>query len=472
MPKVNFGTEGWRAVIADGFTFEHVRAVSRAAAAWFRAQSLRGPVAVGHDARFMGGMFAAAVADELAASEVTPHLCSGALPTPAVCHYTAAQGLAGAIILTASHNPAEYNGIKVKSHFGGSIEAADAKWIGDEANRILDQGGFPPAPSASHLRFEVREDYLQRVLSLVDCQAIAQAKLTIVADLMHGAGCGYFEDALRRAGAADVRVIRGTPDPTFGGWRPEPIAANLIPSAPLTADPAVSIGLATDGDGDRIGMMADGEYVDIQRTIALVLYHLLKNRGLRGRVVRSLNVTSMVDRLCERFGCGVKETSVGFKNIAPELIETDDVILGVEESGGLGFRGHVPDRDGTLSALTICEALAMEGKPVSAILADIFTLIGGRSYFDRYDLHLTPEQRDAIAAALPTLEPSSLAGQRVASVKRLDGAKFLRMDGSWLITRLSGTEPLVRIYAEAWRESEVQALLEAGRALLLSVGGG
>jgi phosphomannomutase len=179
-----------------------------------------------------------------------------------------------------------------------------------------------------------------------------------------------------------------------------------------------------------------------------------------------------VDRLCAQFGCAVTETSVGFKNIAPELIEHEEVIFGVEESGGLGFRGHVPDRDGTLSALMICETLAMAGKPVTAILDDIYALIGGRSYFDRSDLQLTPEQRDKVAAALPSLEPAELAGQRVVSVKRIDGAKLLRADGSWLITRLSGTEPLVRVYAEAHSAQEVQALIEAGRQMILSAGGG
>lgn len=289
---------------------------------------------------------------------------------------------------------------------------------------------------------------------------------------MHGSGGGYFDEALRRAGCAEVDALRTSPDPTFGWRHPEPIGPNLEVSIPLTAGPDIDIGLATDGDADQFGMIADGEYIDIQRTIAFVLYHLLKNRGWRGRVVRAINVTSMVDRLCEHYGCDVMEASVGFKNIAPEMIGSDEVILGVEESGGFGIRGHIPDRDGTLAALVACEALAAEAKPVREILQDIFELVGGRRFFDRVDLRLTHGQRDQIQGALPSLEPAELAGQRVASVNRLDGVKIVAADGSWVLARLSGTEPLVRIYAEARGETEAKALLAAGQRLIEDAAGG
>jgi phosphomannomutase len=466
MPAISFGTEGWRALLADAYTFANVRRVARAAAAWFREQPQSSPVAIGHDTRFMGDGFAAAVADELAAAGVEAHLCSGYLPTPAVCHYLIANGLAGAIVLTASHNPAQYNGAKVKSKYATSIEPGEAKWIEVEANRLL-RRKLEPAPASQPARFDARELYLERVLSLVDRDAIARAKLRVVADLMHGAGCGYFDEALRRVGCAEVRVVRGDPNPTFDGKRPEPIGKYLEPSAPLTADPRVNVGLATDGDADRFGMMADGEYIDIQQTIVLVLYHLLKNRNQRGRVLRSLNVTSMVDRLCEHFGCSAQETSVGFKNIGPEMARSGDVILGVEESGGFGIRGNVPDRDGTLAALMACEAIAVEGKPVREILNDAFSLIGGRRYFDRVDVDILPEQRKRLARRLPKLRPRRLAGQKVAEISHLDGAKLIREDESWLLARLSGTEPLVRVYAEAWTPADLQALLNDGREVIL-----
>ncbi|HUU54791.1 MAG TPA: phosphoglucomutase/phosphomannomutase family protein [Armatimonadota bacterium] len=472
MRPIRFGTEGWRAVLADDYTFDNVRIVARAAAHWFRRQPKQGPVAVGHDTRFMGDKFAAAVADELAGAGVEPRLCSGPLPTPATCYYVVTQDLAGAVVLTASHNPAEYNGAKVKSSFGASVEEEDARWIDQEANRILQSNPAERAPTADHAHFDVREDYLNRLLSLVDGEAIAKAQLRVVADCMHGAGGGYFDEALRRVGCAEVEALRAHADPTFEWKHPEPIGPNLEPSIPLTAKPDVDIGLATDGDADRFGMMAHGEYIDIQRTIAFILYHLLKNRGWRGRVVRAVNVTSMVDRLCEHFGCGVHETSVGFKNIAPEMIRSDDVILGVEESGGFGIRGHVPDRDGTLAALTACETLAVERKPVRDILQDVFAITGGRMFFDRVDLRLTLEQRDRIEEVLPSLEPNDVAGQELESVNRLDGVKLIRGDGSWLLLRLSGTEPLVRTYAEARSDDEVKALLDAGKDLVLSIAGG
>jgi phosphomannomutase len=469
---INFGTEGWRAVLAAQYTFDNVRTVARAAANWFKRQPEQGPVAVGHDTRFMGDRFAAAVADELAAAGLEARLCAGPLPTPATCYEVVKEKLAGAVVLTASHNTAEWNGVKVKNRHGASVQEEDAMWIGAEANRLLGAGYVEPAPVAEHQRFDVREPYLSRLLSLVDRDAIAKAELSVVADMMHGAGGGFFDEALRRAGCAEVRAIRDHADPTFEWMHPEPIGPNLGPSIALTASPEVAIGLATDGDADRFGMMARGEYIDIQRTIAFILYNLLKNRGWRGRVVRSINVTSMVDRLCERFGCGVTETPVGFKNIAPEIIKSDDVILGVEESGGFGIRGHIPDRDGTLTALVACETVAVEGKPVPQILEDVFQAIGGRLYFDRIDLTITHEQRDRLREGLPSLEPKSLAGRKLDTVNRLDGAKFMREDGSWLLVRLSGTEPLVRIYAEARSQDDVRALLEGGRELVLGAAGG
>ncbi len=219
-------------------------------------------------------------------------------------------------------------------------------------------------------------------------------------------------------------------------------------------------------------MMAHGEYIDIQRAIVFILYHLLKNRGWRGRVVRSLNVTSMVDRLCDHYGCTVTETSVGFKNIGPDMAKSDDIILGVEESGGFGIKGHIPDRDGSLAALTACEALAYEGKPVRDILADVFSLVGGRMYFGRIDRPLEPRQSDEIRKALPSLEPDAIAGVPVERVNQLDGAKCIRKDGSWVLLRLSGTEPLLRMYAEARSENDLQGLLEAGRDMALDLSGG
>ncbi len=472
MAAIRFGTEGWRAVLAEDYTFGNVRAVARAAARWFNKQQPRqAPVAIGHDTRFLGDRFAAAVADELAAEGVAALLPEGPLPTPATCFYVVDNSLAGAVVLTASHNPAQWNGIKVKRPEGASVMPDDAKWIGEEANRILETGPLEQARAAEHERYDVREAYLEKVLSQVDCDAIARAKLTVVADIMHGAGGGFFDESLRRAGCAEVRAVRVTPDPTFEWKHPEPIGLNLEASIPLTASADVAIGVATDGDADRFGMMAHGEYIDVQRAIIFILYHLLKNRGWRGRAIRAVNVTSAFDRLCEHYGCAVGETSVGFKNIAPQLIESDDVVLAVEESGGYGIQGHIPDRDGSLAALVACEAVAAEGKPVSEILSDIYEIVGGRPYFDRLDLRLSPQQRELLEESIPALEPDSIAGRPMREVNRLDGAKYIRDDGTWALLRLSGTEPLVRIYAEALSQGDVHSLLEAGKDLVLDITG-
>ncbi len=467
MERIRFGTEGWRAVLADGYTFDRVRMVGRATGRWFQHTGAAAPVAVGHDTRFMGDRFAAAVADELAACGIEPRLCSGPLPTPATSYYAASNHLAGAVMLTASHNPPEWNGVKVKRAEGCSVLEEEASWIEEEANRILAGPDWQRAPERNHERFDVRDAYVKRLLEMVDTEAIAKARLTVVADVMHGAGAGFFDEALRRAGCAEVRAVRTNPDPTFEGRHPEPIGPNLEAAAALTGDPAVDIGLATDGDGDRLGMMAHGEYVDVMRAIVFVLYHLLKNRRWTGKVVRAVDVTSMVDSLCQHYGVSVVETSIGFKNLAREMIESDDIILAVEESGGFGIRGHIPDRDGSLAALVACEALAYEGKPVREVLSDIFALAGGEKWYDRVDLRLTGEEREVMRERLPELAPEQIAGQAVAEINRLDGAKYIRKDGTWVMLRLSGTEPLLRIYAEGASKQDVADLLEAGRSLAL-----
>jgi phosphomannomutase len=473
VPTIRFGTEGWRAVIADEYTFDNVRATARAAGRWFKRRAGSNVVAVGHDTRFLGDRFAAAAADELADCGLEVHLCSGALPTPAACFHVVRSKLAGAVVLTASHNPAQWNGVKVKRPEGASVMEDEAKWIGDEANRILKVEPHYRAPARQHDRFDVREAYLEHILSMVDREAISRAQLAVVADIMHGAGGGYFDEALRRAGCAEVRAVRAEPDPTFGGKHPEPIGPNLEASIPLTADPGVAIGLATDGDGDRLGMMAHGEYVDIMRAIVFVLYHLLKNRRWRGTVVRAINVTSMLDRLAGHYNCEVIETSVGFKNIAPQMVESpQEILLAVEESGGFGIRGHIPDRDGSLAALMACEALAYEGKPVRDVLDDIFTLIGAELYFDRIDIPLQDSQRAPVDEFLSSHDPDTLAGKPMAQVNRLDGSKYLRKDGTWVLLRLSGTEPLVRVYAEGTSPGDVHALLEAGREMVMKAVGG
>ncbi len=471
MPPIRFGTEGWRAVIAEEYTFHNVRAVARATGRWFQRGKARA-VAVGHDTRFMGDRFAQVTADELAACDLEVHLTAGPLPTPALDYHVVKHGLAGGVMLTASHNPAIYNGFKVKRHEGCSVFEDEAKWIEREANEILDQEGPAHwAPTRRHTRYEALEEYVAGVLALVDVEAIRKAHLTVVADMMHGAGGGFFDTALRRAGC-EVRALRANPDPTFGWHHPEPLGPNLPESVAMTADPAVDIGLATDGDADRFGMMAHGEYVDVMRAIIYVLYHLLQNRGWKGRVVRSVNVTSMLDELCRHYGVEVVETSVGFKNIAPEMIEAKDILLAVEESGGFGIRGHIPDRDGTLTALTAAECRAVEGRPVRETLAHIGRLIGGLRAYDRLDIDLTPAQRERVAATLPTQHPERLAGRPVATVNRLDGVKYVRDDGTWVMLRLSGTEPLIRVYAEGKDPADVAALLGAGREIVMGVEGG
>jgi len=471
MGPIRFGTEGWRAIIADEYTFHNVRGVARATGRWFQRTGAKAPVAIGHDTRFLGHRFAQVTADEIAACDLPVHLCAGPLPTPALDFYIVRNHLAGGAMLTASHNLAEYNGFKVKRAEGCSVFTDEAKWIEEEANDLLEaEAPHAWAARKEHTRFDVRDDYVAALLSLTDVKAIRKANLTVVADMMHGAGGGFFDVALERAGC-NVRAVRGAPDPTFEGRHPEPVGPNLVQSVAMTADPAVDIGVATDGDADRFGLMAHGEYMDVMRAIVYVLYHLLKNRGWKGTVVKAVDVSSMLDRLCEHYGAEVVETSVGFRNMAQEMMRSSDLVLAVEESGGFAIRGHIPDRDGTLTALTACEARAVEGKPVRDTLADIFALVGGERFYDRLDFRITAPQREQVAAKLDALAPDTVAGRKATDINRMDGAKYLREDGTWVMLRLSGTDPLVRIYAEGMSPEDVHSLLEGGRDLIVGLFG-
>ncbi len=467
---IKFGTDGWRAIIADEFTFANVRVCAQATARYFHeATAASREIVVGYDTRFASEEFAVAVVEVLAANGVPVQLCDRAAPTPVIGFNIRRLNAGGGVVITSSHNPALYSGFKVRTEQASAAPPEVLSQIEALIPEALD-GAVERMPleeaTAKGLvqKFDPRADYLRHLGQLVEIERLRQAGLRVVVDPMHGAGAGYLRELLS-GGRTEVIEIRSERNPAFPGMHnPEPIARNLEATREAIVQAHAEAALATDGDADRIGVMDDrGEFVDQLRVFALLTYYLLEVRGLRGPIVKSVTTTSMVHRLGELYGVPVYETGVGFKYLGPKMIETDALIAG-EESGGFAFRGHLPERDGILSGLYILDLMARRGKSLPELLEEVFAKVGPH-YYDRVDITMTPAERDRIAGLLTTLEPSTIDGLRVTGYDRTDGLRFLLEGGAWALIRLSGTEPLMRIYTEVREGEQVQSVLEAVREL-------
>ena len=471
MAEIRFGTDGWRAVIAEDYTFDNVRAVAQATADWLRGtgQAGRGAV-VGYDTRFLSDAFANATAEVLAGNGIPVALASTAAPTPALSHAVLDRGAAAGVVITASHNPARWNGFKIKQASGNSAppevtgaieEALPAILSGDRGRGIANGDG---AARSLIERFDPNPPYLAALREFVDLGRIRDAGLRIAVDSMYGAAGGLTAAAIGE-GATEVHELHGEPNPAFPGMRaPEPIAPNLGALMRLLEGGGHDVGLATDGDGDRFGLVDEqGRFLNQLQVFALLVRYLLEVRGERGAIVRSITTTRMVDLLGERHGCPVFETPVGFKHLGPKMIEEDAVAAG-EESGGYAFRGHIPERDGVLSGLLLLDYMVQTGKPASQLLAEMYAELGPHEY-DRVDITLREEERDAIAEQAAAATPSEIAGLRVVSRDTLDGFRFNLEGGWWLLMRFSGTEPLLRVYAEMPSAAQVREAIEQGQAL-------
>ncbi len=467
---IKFGTDGWRAIIADEFTFANVRVCAQATARYFHeATAASREIVVGYDTRFASEEFAVAVVEVLAANGVPVQLCDRAAPTPVIGFNIRRLNAGGGVVITSSHNPALYSGFKVRTEQASAAPPEVLSQIEALIPEALD-GAVERMPleeaTAKGLvqKFDPRADYLRHLGQLVEIERLRQAGLRVVVDPMHGAGAGYLRELLS-GGRTEVIEIRSERNPAFPGMHnPEPIARNLEATREAIVQAHAEAALATDGDADRIGVMDDrGEFVDQLRVFALLTYYLLEVRGLRGPIVKSVTTTSMVHRLGELYGVPVYETGVGFKYLGPKMIETDALIAG-EESGGFAFRGHLPERDGILSGLYIVDLMARRGKSLPELLEEVFAKVGPH-YYDRVDITMTPAERDRIAGLLTTLEPSTIDGLRVTGYDRTDGLRFLLEGGAWALIRLSGTEPLMRIYTEVREGEQVQSVLEAVREL-------
>jgi phosphomannomutase len=465
MAQIRFGTDGWRAVIAEDFSFANVELVAQAAADYWKANPVDGTeskVVIGYDRRFLSNEFARRAAEVLAGNGLGVVLTPEPTPTPSVSFAVKAQQAVGGVMITASHNPPIFNGFKLKSHFGGSAESATCQGV--EAflgrNRVkttaLDFG-----IKEGRIRVEdVRPAHFAALKKLVDFRLVARSRLRFAHEALFGVGAGCF-DQLLAGTTCRVTTLNGAHDVLFGGINPEPIERNYLRSSAYLKKHPSDICLVTDGDADRVGGMdGRGNYLSTHQLICLLLNHFVVNRKGKGRVVKALTTTSMVDKMCGAHGLELKETGVGFKYIAAEMIK-GGVLLGAEESGGIGFPGHIPERDGIAAGLLLLEMLATERVSVNKLIGRLEKEFGPHRY-DRIDIHFPLEKRPKLMEYLHRNPPPRLLNSPLAEVKSYDGVKYIARDTSWLMLRGSGTEPILRIYAEASSERHVQKLLRAG----------
>jgi len=450
--KIKFGTDGWRAVIAEDFTFDNVSRVAQATADYWKQNPPAGTIptaVVGYDRRFLSDRFARRTAEVFAGNGFSVILSDSPVPTPAVSFAVKAVKAVGGVMITASHNPAEFNGFKVKAWFGGSADAAICQAIEERVDQsTVKWTAYDVAAKAKKIVTKnLRTAHYAACRKLVNFDLIAKSKIKFAHEALYGVGAGCFDELLAGT-TCTVTTLNGEHNPGFGGINPEPIAKNYVKSAAWLAKNPHDICLVTDGDADRVGgMMGDGSPLTTHQLICLLLQHFVKNRRQTGRVIKALTTTTMVDRMCAAYGLPLVETGVGFKYIASEMIQ-GGVLLGFEESGGIGFPGHIPERDGILAGLMLLELLATEKKPLGKLLADLEKEFGPHRYA-RIDTHFPLEKRTSLMEFCKLNAPAKLLKSPLKEVKSFDGVKFIAADGSWLMLRGSGTEPILRIYAEA-----------------------
>jgi phosphomannomutase len=463
---IRFGTDGWRAVVADDFTYENVRAVAQGVAGYLGTESR--PVIVGHDSRYCAEMFAREVARVLVANGLRVVLLDRVTPTPAVSWAITQEHAAGGVVVTASHNSAEFNGIKYKPDFGGSAPPEIVAEIERHSAAALEHGvtamTYEEAVATGRLQtVDPLPDYFVQLGRMVDLEELRGHGLRVLHEAMYGAGAGLIERALG-GGKTTVVELHGERNPGFGGMHPEPIDRYMPEAMQRMQSGAFDLGIANDGDADRVGIIDEtGRYINQLQVMALFAMYLLEKRGLRGDIVRSITTSGMLDALGARFGVTVHEMPVGFKYIGTKMMETD-AILGGEESGGYAFRGHIPERDGILSGLMMAAMIVDYGLPLSGILAHLEDMVGPHAY-DRHDIRFPrdgyEERKQQVYARMQQNEPDNLAGSKVIRSRTDDGFKFYLDDGSWVLMRMSGTEPLMRIYAEATTGERVEQLIAA-----------
>jgi phosphomannomutase len=472
MGSIKFGTDGWRAVIAEDFTFANVERVAQATADEWLANPAAGTkslAVVGYDRRFLSDQFASRVAEVLMGNGLQVVLTPVPTSTPAVSFAVKKMRAVGGVMVTASHNPPAFNGFKLKAWYGGSAEPAMCQAVESRLDKApVKSLSLVDGKRQRLLRLQdIRPAHYEAIKRLVDFKAIASSQIRFAHEALYGVGAGCF-DTLLAGTTCQVTTLNGEHDPNFGGINPEPIAKNYARSQAYLAKNPHDICLVTDGDADRVGGMdGRGNLLSTHQIICLLLKHFVVRRQARGRIVKALTTTSMVDKMCEDYGLNLLETGVGFKYIAAEMVK-GGVLLGFEESGGIGFPGHIPERDGIAAGLMLLEMLAIERQSLSQLLSKLSRRYGPHEYA-RIDTQFPLEKRAALMEFCRDKPPSKLGKEPVVEVKSFDGVKLIARDGSWLMLRGSGTEPILRIYAEAKSQVEAQALLKVGQKLTKQV---
>jgi phosphoglucomutase len=463
--SIHFGTSGWRAVIADEFDFAAVGTVTEAICSEFRVPGRQQSIIIAHDTRFLGEQFATECAGIVSAQGFRALLCTGPTPTPAVSYAIRTEQAACGINFTASHNPPEYNGMKLSTGDGApALPTVTAKIESLLALGRPETHGSQDRTAGVSESYDPRSVYLDDLARKVRFDAITGSGARYAYDPLWGTGRGYLDEVLRLHGV-EVETIHDWRDVLFGGRSPEPEATHLDELRQRVLDKKCSLGLATDGDGDRFGVIdSNGEFITPNQLIAVLFDYLAESRNWDGGVARSVATSHLVDRVAHMRGLPVYETPVGFKYIG-ELINEDKIILGGEESAGLSIKGHYPEKDGILACLLAAEAVAARGATLTEQLDSLYARTG-KLESGRIGVRLTPELMPILKEKLKQ-EPATIGGRKIKSINRIDGLKFIFSDDSWLLVRPSGTEPLVRIYAETESAKDLEVLLEQGRKYLL-----
>ncbi len=472
MSQIKFGTSGWRGILCEDFTLDNVRVVTQAIADHLHAEGLADQgMVIGYDARFMGADFARETARVLAGAGIKSYFCQRDTPTPVIAHELLRRKAAGAINFTASHNPYNYNGIKFSPAWGGPALPETTGDIEKRANEMLGEIVYKEisldkaTETGLFEEIDPRTAYFETLRNLVDFKAIADSGMTLAVNPLYGSGRDYLDTILEQAGVQVVK-INDQLDPYFGGEPPEPAEAHIPDFIELIkADDSIALGIATDGDADRFGIVdADGSYIEPNYILALLFDYMIRRKGMRGNAARSVATSHLIDAVAKHHGVEVLETPVGFKYIG-EYISEGKILIGGEESAGLTICGHVPEKDGILACLLVAEMVAVEKRTLRDLLTDLYQRVG-EIYTRRINIRLTPDLEATLPEKLQN-PPKQIGGREIVEIIRIDGNKFLFDDGSWMLFRKSGTEPVVRLYGEAGDSKSLDDLIQYGEEFIL-----
>jgi len=456
--EIKFGTDGWRGVISDNFTFKNVRRVAQAIADYFNARTKPAKLAVGFDTRFLSREYAQAVAEVLSANNIEVLLADNATPTPMLSFKVKNNNQTAGVMITASHNPADYNGIKIKTATGGAAGVEITQEVERMANAITETR---LEPKARIIKEDFAGEYVRFLRSYIDIRKLKNSRFKVLVDSMHGSGDKFIAQVLKGS-SIKLEFTRADINPSFGGLRPEPVAENLEATMKKMKEEKFDICLVLDGDADRIACVAPGgEFISPQKILGLLALHLHQDRKMSGGLVKTIVGSNMMDNIAEKLGLKLYETPVGFKYIS-NLMDTKDILVGGEEAGGMGFKGYIPERDGSMAGLLLLEMMAFRKKNFLKILAEAEKEFG-KYFYLRDDLRIPDIKVDYDALK----KVKTVCGKEVVQVKDYDGVKLILKDSSWLMFRGSGTEPIMRVYAESKNLKTTKELLAFGRKLIL-----